>query len=78
MPNISDEDFQRKKIAGANYNKLLITINQDLLGKFIFDAKFGPMPMSERRPGIYKVKDITFKPSDSELKIQRLFDQNGV
>jgi hypothetical protein len=49
-----------------NYNKLLITINQDLLDKFV-----------EKDDVIYKVKDFSVSVGiarRSEVKIQRVFD----
>lgn len=60
----------------ANYNKILITINQDILDRLVSKNY-----QTDGSRTLYKI--IDFKPNsdpniDDVIKIQRLFDQNMI
>lgn len=65
-------------MASINYNKLLVSVNQDILGKLIISKMAFMFPTKERKPHMFKVLDINVNPKNTQISVMKLFDQNGV
>ena len=64
--NITHRLGDNLKVKAQNYNKVLITLNQDILDRFVLDSD----------GTIFKI--IDFKPGEFIVKIQMLFDNNKI
>ena len=53
---LADPKGENLKIKAQNYNKLLITINQDILDRFVIDSQGTIFKITDFKPGEFIVR----------------------
>lgn len=78
MPEQSGEAGEilkrQKRIASTNYNRILVTVHQDLKSRLVCAKEHDWMPEVERERHYMRVRDFTVIADRQEIKIQRLLD----